>query len=48
MNLPSMQLPSSATSTACDVIELALERVAPAVPPSGGKAKMVYTGKAKL
>ena len=43
-----VQLPSSATGTACNVIEPALERVAPAVLPSGGKAKMVHTGKAKL
>jgi len=48
VNLPSMQLPSSATSIACNVIEPALERVAPAVHSSGGKAKMVYTGKAKI
>jgi hypothetical protein len=48
VNLPSKQLPGSVASAVCNVVEPALNRVEPAVVPKGGKARMVYTGKAKL
>ena len=48
VNLPGKQLPGGVASTACNVVEPALEHAEPVVVPKDGKAKMVYTGKAKL